>query len=336
MADTKQTVTLGQYKGLAVIRHVRPVMDNTIQQEIKHRCRLHAYYVPSDQPARRGDRVTIDFAGFMDGEPIPDSKMENVTVILGTGKLMPAAEQAIYSHKAGETFRFDFTYPADFRVEELSGLTAQFEITIHAVAGKVIPEADEAFVKKLGFDSLDAFKDQIRKEKQAIHEAAADRKAGQDLLDMAGANLTVTLPEDRLQAEAEREYKQLEARLKKSGIPLETYCKSCRTTPEGLHASYRKIAEKRLRSILAAKAISEAEGIVAHKDEVEAEYRRLSQQHGTSIEEIRKVLAPDAIAAALVNQKVQVFLLQNAQVTTIHDEPRQPKAKPAASKAASK
>ena len=50
-------------------------------------------------------------------------------VVLGDGKLMPAAEQAIYGHKAGETFRFDFTYPTAFRVPELSGKTAQFEIT---------------------------------------------------------------------------------------------------------------------------------------------------------------------------------------------------------------
>ena len=42
---------------------------------------------------------------------------------------------------------------------------------------------------------MEAMKAQIRKEKQAIHEEAADRKAGQDLLNMAGANLTVTLPE---------------------------------------------------------------------------------------------------------------------------------------------
>mgnify|MGYP002224986951 FL=1 len=67
----------------------------------------------------------------MDGAPIPESKMENVTVVLGTGQLMPAAEDAVYGHKAGESFRFDFTYPAEFRVPELSGKTAQFAITLH-------------------------------------------------------------------------------------------------------------------------------------------------------------------------------------------------------------
>ena len=328
MADKHPNITLGQYKGLAVTRHVRPVLDQTVEQEIGHRCRLHARYVPTSAPAKRGDKVTLDFEGFRDGQPIPDSKMENVTVLLGTGKLMPAAEQAVYGHSAGETFQFDFTYPADFRVENLSGVTAQFTITLHSVAEKHTPAADEAFAKSRGFESMEAMRAQIRKEKEAIHEQAADRKAGQDLLDMAGANLTADLPEKQLAAEAQREYRLLEDKLKKSGIPLDAYCKSCRTTPEQLKASYRQIAEKRLRSILAAKAISEAESIVARKDEVDAEYRRLAAQHVTSEDEIRKVLSPDAVAAALVAQKVQAFLLENAQVTTIHDKaPERPAKK---------
>ena len=319
MAEQYPNVTLGQYKGLTVTRHVRPVLDNTVQQELAHRCRLHAWYTPTDAPAKRGDKVTLDFEGFMDGKAIPDSRMEKVTVLLGTGKLMPAAEKAVYGHKAGETFQFDFTYPANFRVEELSGLTAQFTVTLHAVAEKHTPAPDEDFARKCGYDSLEAMREAIRREKQAIHEAAADRKAGQELLEAAGANLTVALSQKRVEAEAQREYRQLELKLKKSGIPLEAYCKSCRTTPEELQASYRAIAEKRIRSILAAKAISEAEGIVAHKDEVEAEYRRLAAQHDTPEAEIRKVLSSDALAAAIVSRKVQAYLLENAQVTSVTD-----------------
>lgn len=320
MADKHLNITLGQYKGLAVTRHVRPVLDQTVEQEISHRCRLHAHYAPTDAPAKRGDKVTLDFEGFREGQPIPDSKMENVTVLLGTGKLMPAAEKAVYGHKAGETFQFDFTYPANFRVENLSGVTAQFTIRLHAVAEKHTPAADEAFARSRGFDSLEAMRTQIRKEKQALHEEAADRKAGQDLLEMAGANLTVDLPEKQLAAEAQREYKALEEKLKQSGVSLDAYCKSCRTIPDQLRASYRKIAEKRLRSILAAKAIAEAEGITASSEEVNAEYRRLSAQRSTPEEEIRKTLSPDALSAALAAQKVQAFLLKNARVTTVHDQ----------------
>ncbi len=185
---------LGQYKGLAFTRRVRPVSEKAVEADIANLTRVHAPFVPAGDPAARGMRVTLDFEGFMDGAPIPDSRMEKVTVVLGTGQLMPAAEDAVYGHYAGETFRFDFTYPAEFRVPELSGKTAQFAICLHTVEHKQVPPVDDAFAKTLGYADLDALKESIREKKRLSHEANADRIAGAALLDMAGANLTVELP----------------------------------------------------------------------------------------------------------------------------------------------
>ena len=84
--DKKNTpeVKLGQYKGLAVTRHVRPVTDKTVDIELVHQARMHAVYHPTTEPAKRGFRALLDFAGYMDGKEIPDSRMEKVMVVLGT------------------------------------------------------------------------------------------------------------------------------------------------------------------------------------------------------------------------------------------------------------
>ena len=232
-------IKLGQYKGLAVTRHVRGLSEKTLDIEMVHQTRLHAFYHNSEEGAKRGSRVLLDFAGFMDGKEIPDSRMEKVMVVLGDGKLMPAAEDAIYGHKAGETFRFDFTYPAEFRVPELSGKTAQFEIKLHSVAEKTTPELTEDFAKSLGYASLAAMREAVRAKKMKIHEDAADRAAGQKLLEMAGANLTVAVPEAALDRAADNEMKLLTQRLSRSGISMEQHCKNSRTTADALRAGYR-------------------------------------------------------------------------------------------------
>ena len=138
---------------------------------------------------------------------------------------------------------------------------------------------------------------------------------------MAGANMTVDLPAEILDRTAQNEMKLLKERLSRSGITLEQHCKNSRTTPEALEKDYRAQAESRIRFVLAARAIAEAEGIVVHPEEVNAEYRRLSQLQDTPEAEIRKALAEDAVAAALAAKKVQRFLLDNAQVTTVTDAP---------------
>ena len=68
--DKKNTpeVKLGQYKGLAVTRHVRPVTDKTVDIELVHQARMHAVYHPTTEPAKRGFRALLDFAGYMDGK----------------------------------------------------------------------------------------------------------------------------------------------------------------------------------------------------------------------------------------------------------------------------
>ena len=317
--DKKNTpeVKLGQYKGLAVTRHVRPVTDKTVDIELVHQARMHAVYHPTTEPAKRGFRALLDFAGYMDGKEIPDSRMQKVMVVLGDGKLMPAAEDAIYGHKAGETFRFDFTYPAEFRVPELSGKTAQFEICLHTVERKQVPPVDDAFAKTLGFDDLEALRESLREKKRLSHEANADRIAGAALLDMTGANLTVELPAELLAQNAEYQMNQLRQRLRKSQMTMELYCKSAGLTPEQVREGYRKEAERQLRAMLAVRAIAEAEKITVTQQEVDAEYARLSKLHDTPEPEIRKVLSRDAIAAAVTNQKVQRFLLDHAALTSV-------------------
>ena len=323
-ANTMPAATLGQYKGLAFTRRVRPVSDKAVEADIGNLARVHAPFVPTDAPAARGMRVTLDFEGFLEGAPIPDSRMENVTVVLGTGQLMPAAEEAVYGHCAGETFRFDFTYPAEFRVPELSGRTAQFEICLHTVERKQVPPVDDALAKSLGYADLEALRESLREKKRLSHEANADRIAGAALLDMAGANLTVELPAELLAQNAEHkdwtcseEMTQLRQRLRKSKMTMELYCKSAGLTPEQVREGYRKEAERQLRAMLAVRAIAEAEQITVTQQEVDAEIARLSKLHDTPEEEIRKVLSRDAIAAAVTNQKVQRFLLDHAALTSV-------------------
>ena len=316
-ANTAPLVQLGQYKGLTYTRRVRPVTEKAVELEVANRARNHAPFAPIDTPAARGDRVTLDFEGFQAGISIPDSRMENVTVQLGTGQLMPAAEQAVYGHCAGETFRFDFTYPAEFRVPELSGTTAQFQITLHTVERRQPVPPDDAFAKRCGFASLDALKADIRDAKRRSHEANADRIAGAALLDMAGANLTAELPADLLNQSADRELKQLEDKLRRSKLTLELYCRTNRTTPEQLHAKFYQDAERRLRATLAVRAIADAERIVVHPEEVDAEYAHLAQLHDTPEAEIRRVLAPDAVAAVIIQRKVQQFLIDHANLTSV-------------------
>ncbi len=120
---------------------------------------------------------------------------------------------------------------------------------------------DDALAQRLGFATLDALRESIRAKKAASHEANADRLAEAALLGLAGANLTVELPDAMLDQNADHALQQLEDRLSRSNITLELYCKASHTTPEQLRAGYRQDCRRRMRAMLAVPAIAKAENI---------------------------------------------------------------------------
>lgn len=77
-------VKLGQYKGLAVTRHVRPLSEKTIDQEMVHQTRMQLHLPQLHRPRQARQPGPAGFAGFMDGEEIPDSRMEKVWRFWGT------------------------------------------------------------------------------------------------------------------------------------------------------------------------------------------------------------------------------------------------------------
>ena len=53
-ANTMPAATLGQYKGLAFTRRVRPVSDKAVEADIGNLARVHAPFVPVSAPPPAG------------------------------------------------------------------------------------------------------------------------------------------------------------------------------------------------------------------------------------------------------------------------------------------
>ena len=137
------------------------------------------------------------------------------------------------------------------------------------------------------------------------------------LLGMAGANLTAELDNAILDQNADHDMNALRERLRRSKMTMELYCKAGQTTPDEVRAAFRRDAERKMRSILAVQAIAKAEQITVSNAEVDAEYVRLSKLHDTPEAEIRNVLSRDAVASAVTTQKVQRFLIDHANITSV-------------------
>src|SRR3546814_15638640 len=97
----------------------------------------------------------MDFEGKVDGEPFEGGKGEGMSIEIGSGRLIPGFEDQLIGAKANEQRTINVTFPADYNVEYLKGKAETFDVTINEVQTPREANADDAFAKALGLESLD-------------------------------------------------------------------------------------------------------------------------------------------------------------------------------------
>ena len=143
-------VKLAGMSGIKVERPVADVTAEDVDAMLDNLRRQHASWEKVTRAAADGDRVQIDFEGFLDGTPFPGGKGEKVQVVLGEKRMLPDFEKGLVGIEADESREFDVDFPADYHAPEMAGKKARFKVSAHVVEGQVLPEMDEAFCKSFG------------------------------------------------------------------------------------------------------------------------------------------------------------------------------------------
>lgn len=125
----------------------------------------HKTWKENKRKAKKGDKLTIDFLGRVDGEEFEGGKAEGFELELGTGRMIPGFEKALNGMKVGEEHTINVTFPEDYHAENLKGKDAEFDIKVIKTEGPVLPEVDEEFAKLFGIEEggIDALREEVSK-----------------------------------------------------------------------------------------------------------------------------------------------------------------------------
>ena len=118
--------------------------------------------------SKEGDRVTINFEGFVDGEAFDGGNGEDQALVLGSGAMIPGFEDGIVGMKKGDSRDIEVTFPEDYQAEELKGKAATFKIEVTKLERGELPTVDEAFIQSFGVESGDEkdFKAELKEQMQ--------------------------------------------------------------------------------------------------------------------------------------------------------------------------
>ncbi len=311
-------IELADFKTITLERLTADVAESEIDEGIKRIAEQNRPFAvrPDGGKAEKGDNVTIDFTGSIDGKPFEGGTGGDIVVGLGSGTFIPGFEDQLIGVGAGDKKTVNVTFPANYQSEALAGKAASFDVTVKKIEAPQTVEINDEFAKTLGMESLAKLRDAVKAQLENDHGRFSRQKLKRQLLDALDAKHKFQPPPTLLKDEFDRVWNQVmsEMAAEKKSFADEN------TTEDKARDDYQKIAERRVRLGLVLAEIGEKNKINVSDEElnraVVEQARQFPGQEQRVWDYYRK--NPEAIAglrAPIYEEKVVDFLLELAKVT---------------------
>ncbi len=313
---TRPEVEVKDYKGIEVEKVVNDVTDEDVQKKLDELREKNVRIVTvDDRAAEKGDTVKIDFEGFKDDVAFEGGKAEDFDLELGSGQFIPGFEDQIVGHNVGESFDINVTFPEEYQVKDLAGAPAVFKINLKSISKKELPELDDDMVKdSTDFDTVDEYKADVKAKLVEAAEKAADAKVEGDIFDKVIENMTAEIPEVMYDNRVNEMVAELEQRMAPQGISLDMYMQFTGQTIDTIKKGYAEQAEKQVKLRLALEKIAEIENVTVSDEELEEEFKNLSETYKMDVDQIKNLIPAENLKMDLSVGKAVDLIKESAVI----------------------
>ncbi len=266
-----------------------------------------------ERKADEGDRVVVDFEGTIDKQPFEGGQGSELPIELGAGQVFEDFEKALKGVSAGEDKTAKVKFPKEYPNADLAGKKAVFDIHVHRVEERVLPELDEEFLEAFGIEEggLEALKRDVRRnmQRELDERLRAERKSR--TLDAFLAANPITVPN----ALVEDEIRELQAdAMRRMGID----------DPEQAPPAerFRDYARQRVALGLLVQELIRSQGIELDNERVEQRIEELAAPYEHP-EEAKRLYRGSRelmqqVQSTVLEEQVVDFLLERGRPTEKH------------------
>jgi len=189
-------VELKDLDKIAIEKPQVEVTDSDLDEMFVTLQKQHQTWKENKRKTKKGDKLTLDFTGRVDGEDFEGGKAEGFELELGAGRMIPGFEKEITGMKTGEEKTIKVTFPDDYHAENLKGKEAEFDIVVHKTEGAELPKVDEEFAKLFGIEEggVEALRTEVSKNMTRELNQAVKAKVKTQVIDGLLAAHEVDLP----------------------------------------------------------------------------------------------------------------------------------------------
>jgi len=305
----------------------------------------YATLVPVEgRGVEKGDFVLVSFVGTVDGEGYDGNTVDKYLYEMNAGLMPEQFDDGLLGAMPEQELRIEFEIPATSSVEEYVGKMAEFDVTVHEVKAKKLPEVTDEFALSVGgFESVDDMMTEVRKhldlQAKSNHLQAKERA----LRELLASRLDGEIPQPMIDSRADTMLRDFSVMLDTRGTSLEQYFASTGMDMEQLEVEMKTQAEQAVREDLALESLFRALKLEITPEDIDQELADFAGSSDTTPEEARKrweeLGLMTVIREQIMHRKAVEWLMENSSVTVVtagSDDDAPAEEKPAKKKAAPK
>jgi trigger factor len=305
-------VSIKPVDSLAIERPTAEITEADVDAMIESMRRQRVGYEAVERAAVKGDRVTVDFAGRVDGVAFEGGTGTDMQVVIGSGRAIADFEAALVGMSKGESKTAPVKFPDNYGAKELAGKTAEFDLTAKSVEGEVLPPVDDEFSKAFGISEggIDALRAEVRRSMEREAAQAVRTKLRAQVFEALQRDNPVELP----RALVEEQVQQLQLDLlQRMGRQIQDASQLPPREP------FEEPARRRVALGLLIGELARREKLQPDRERVFARLEELAASYPNP-EEVRRAYLQDAnamrqIETGVVEDLVVDWILSRARVT---------------------
>ncbi|MHB1323834.1 MAG: trigger factor [Coriobacteriia bacterium] len=316
-------LTLTSTEGFTVTVPTRSATDREVDAQIEHTRERFATLEAVEQPAGESGFALISFTGTIDGEAYEGNVVDKYLYELGRGLMPKEFDAAIVGTKAGESAVAEFEVPDTSSNQEFVGKQARFEIEVHEVKARVLPELDDEFAASAGgFDSLEEYRNDVREKLDSAKEAGHVREVENAVVRELVSRVEGEVPEEMVAARANSMMRDFLGNLEERGIPLQQYMEITGVAPAQIQDDITHQAGDRIREELALEALFRAQGLEVSEGDIDDAVREIAGGDEAAADRLRGELAENGalpmVREQIMHRKALKWLMDS--VTVVEEE----------------
>lgn len=273
-------VELPDYRSLHFEREEVSVTSEEVDEELGSLRNHLLTWEEVQRPVQYGDRLKADLKLISNEQTISDLKDNLFEVTQERHGLFTDMDEHLVGMTAGESKSFTTTIPTDYTNEKLAGKEASYDVVVHLVEEKNLPELDDAFATKVSDGRYETLEDLSK----ALSDNLLEKKKRRINDDLRKKVLDTIVEQSRfvihpllIEEEAKEMAHQFGHMLEHEHLSMDQYLKMVHKSREEYLAEVHPDAEERVKRQLVLEEIARSEHIAVEPDELESLLNAYSQ-----------------------------------------------------------